>query len=108
MENGYDEEDEVYDLKMKVKMQSDCISELEAALAKYRWIPVRERLPELDDNGIQSVWVWATDGKEVVNAYYYDYTKREAKPGYATGKGWYCHGMSSRSITHWREIDLPE
>ena len=51
-----------------------------------RWIPVAERLPEHPQ--MQSGYVQVTDGERVHQAYYYDYTGREAKPGYVTGKGW--------------------
>ena len=76
-------------------------------LDKYRWIPVDDELPLLDEETTQSPWVHITDGKKVIDAYYYDYTKREAKPNMATGKGWCCHDMRKSDITHWREIDLP-
>jgi hypothetical protein len=68
-------------------------------------------LPELHKAGkdvFQSDWVHVTEGEQVVEAYYYDYTKREAKPNYATGKGWYCHGMKKSDIAHWKPIVLPE
>jgi len=74
------------------------------------WISVEEQLPELVEVGketFQSDWVLVTNGERWVEAYYYDCTKREAKPGYATGKGWYCHGMSRIGITHWMPIILP-
>lgn len=77
-----------------------------------RWIPVSERLPELEavdrEGATQSPWVHITDGEKVIDAYYYDYTKREAKPNCATGKGWYCSGMFKEDITHWKPIVLPE
>ncbi len=77
-----------------------------------RWIPISERLPELkkvnEKDTFQSDWVLITDGKCWVEAYYYDYTKREAKPNYATGKGWYCQGIYKEEITHWTPIILPE
>lgn len=77
-----------------------------------RWIPVSERLPELiacgDEGAYMSHWVHITDGEKVIDAYYYDLTKREAKPNYATGKGWYCHGMRKKDITHWKPIILPK
>lgn len=77
-----------------------------------RWIPVGERLPELEkageEGGLMSDWVHITDGEKVIDAYYYDFTKREAKPNYAIGKGWYCHGMKKSEITHWKPIILPK
>ena len=80
-------------------------------LKKGGWIPVSEKLPELKEVGkdvFRSSWVHVTDGREVIKAYYYDYTKREAKPNYATGKGWYCHGVRKTDITHWKPIILPK
>ncbi len=69
-----------------------------------RWKSVTEGLP--DHPQMQSGYVQVTDGKRVDQAYYYDYTGREAKPGYVTGKGWYKHSMGT--ITHWRYIMLPD
>lgn len=77
---------------------------------KHRWIPVSEKLPkmrEVEKGASQSSWVHITDGVRVIEAYYYDYTQREPKPNYATGKGWYCHGMKRSDITHWKPIILP-
>lgn len=88
------------------------IKELEAALEKHRWIPVTERLPKLNKVGregaTQSHWVHITDGEKIIDAYYYDYTKRITKPNYATGKGWCCSGMKKSDITHWKPMILPE
>lgn len=88
------------------------IDRLTAELKEHRWITVCERLPELNivgnEGGLMSDWVHITDGKKVIDAYYYDFTKREAKPNYETGKGWYCHGMSKEKITHWKPIILPQ
>lgn len=86
--------------------------ELKAEVDQHRWIPVNERLPLLkkvgEDDCLQSDYVRITDGEQVVDAYYYDYTKREAKPNYTTGKGWYCYGMRKTNITHWKMEILPE
>ena len=103
--------DAVSFLKSRLGRACDIIEALTAELESYRWIPVTERLPELNDensNHTQSKWVQVTDGEGAVDAYYYDYTKREAKPNYATGKGWYCHGIRKDDITHFRYVILPE
>lgn len=83
------------------------IETLKSELEKTRWIPVTERLPELEGDETQSLWVHVTDGRLVEKAYYYDYTKRETKPNQSTGKGWYVHGIAQKDITHWQLIDLP-
>lgn len=97
--------------RKQIKAKDERIKELEVALEQHRWIPISERLPklrEVDKGAMQSSWVHITDGVNVIEAYYYDYTKREAKPNYATGKGWYCHGMKKSDITHWKPINLPK
>lgn len=81
---------------------------LQDELDRYYWIPVSERLPVLEEGITQSPWVDITDGKCVTQAYYYDYTRRKATLNSATGKGWYCPGMSQESITHWKPIYLPK
>jgi hypothetical protein len=57
----------------------------------------------------QSDWVYLTDGKEVVQGVYYDFTSiKNPKPNTVTGKGWHCHGMRKDNLTHWRPIVLPK
>lgn len=81
--------------------------QLQTELEQYRWIPISERLPKIEGEAMQSKWVRVTDGKKVVDAYYFDYTQRKVEKGYAIGKGWYVHGMRQTNITHFQEITLP-
>ncbi len=94
-------------VRTNAKMAIDSATEqLQAKLAKHRWIPVEERLPKLVDGGCQSEWVDATNGIKKHEGYYYDYTGRQPMSGAATGKGWCCHGIGK--VTHWKPIILPE
>lgn len=103
---------EIKELIEKVaKLASQCIALLSQVYSrlveetdKHRWIPVTEKLPKHPK--MQSEWVYVTDGERVSQGYYYDYTGREAKPGFNTGKGWCKHG-SLRTISHWKYIWLP-
>ena len=81
--------------------------QLQAELNKLRWIPMAERLPTLGESH-QSKWVWVTDGKRVVDAYYYDMTHRKPAENLVSDKGWHCHGIKKSEITHWKPIILPE
>ena len=67
------------------------IEELEAELAKYRWIPVSERLPEGD-----AVLVYRERGKSNIDI---DWTFIEGGREY-----WYNSGLDN--VTHW--MPLPE
>lgn len=80
---------------------------IKAKLDKLRWIPASEGLPDLVDGGIQSKWLRVTDGEQIVDAYYYDYTKEKECKDQVRGKGWYCCGMKRSSITHYRYETLP-
>jgi hypothetical protein len=103
VENLYAEE-----LRSAIQLIEQAAERIEELERMCGWIPVNESLPELAKDSMQSDWVLVTDGERWVEAYYYDYTKRGAKPNYATGKGWYCHGIKRNTTTHWMRIILPK
>lgn len=81
------------------------VERLEAALARYRWIPVGERQPKDIPGKGYSEHVMVSDGKVIFEGWYVTtggYNNPSGLPYWAssfTGK----HG----TITHWRPIDLP-
>ena len=77
----------------QVKLQKDRIGELQAALEKYRWIPVGERLPP------RYKWVRASNGTMEVKA------KRIANNEWF---GPQVTTLLSAKIKYWQEIILPE
>ena len=71
------------------------------------WIPI-EQVPKLGAEK-QSDYVFVTDGEEIVQAYYYDFTsEKDPKPNQATGKGWHCHGIRKTELTHWKPRIFPK
>ncbi len=77
-------------------MQAITIESLEAELAKYRWIPVGERLPKETEEDLRPKHlIYNTDGMSVQEWRHYDF-------------GW-CFDENTGPPTHWmEEIILPE
>ena len=78
------------------------IQQLQAELAKLRWIPVTERLPVLTQKIAspvpkESEEVWVSDGKQTAKAYWMG------------TKHWlFSDGIRLFIVTHWMPIILPE
>jgi Lar family restriction alleviation protein len=86
-----------YELRARAEAAEARVAQLERELAKRRWIPVEERLPD------PFICVMATNGRVVTEAKYYYYCGKLAK------HGWYqIDGMAIGSVwaTHW--MPLPE
>jgi hypothetical protein len=95
------ERNELMDLVVALRARAEAaearVAQLERELAKRRWIPVEERLPD------PFICVMATNGRVVTEAKYYYYCGKLAK------HGWYqIDGMAIGSVwaTHW--MPLPE
>ncbi len=78
--------------------------QLQSELAKYRWIPVSEGLPELiDDNGYK----YSSKVEIIYNGMIIEATFSEHHNQWFADYGGTTIVMSASLVTHWRPIILP-
>lgn len=89
-------------LQADIDRMAGQIEEQRKELERHRWIPVSERLPEPDKNGL-SLCVLVFDDGNPVNwgkATYVNYSNKN--------DGWWASDANIGEPTHWKPIILPE